>query len=195
MAERKKRSNQKGLSLLEILMAVILLAMVIMATATVFPGGYKLNISNRYSNQATEYARGIMEEINARPFTSLGVPGIDNLSLQNLSAWNYALSETNLWPFHFYANATDWKANCPVRCWSAGADKFFFLPELATSAPPAPRGIDIVAYPGWGSIVPQTQARMAKIQVTVAWKEYRGKLEVTKFVSIVSWRTDNKLDF
>jgi prepilin-type N-terminal cleavage/methylation domain-containing protein len=194
MPGKKIRRNQKGLSLLEILMAVILLAMCIMATATVFPGGYKLNMSNRYANQATEYARGIMEEINARPFVSLGVPGIDNLSLQSLAGWNYALSETNMWPFHFYTSVNDWKTNCPVRCWATGGDKFFFLPEQASSNPPYPKGIEIVPYPGWGE-PPQTQARMAKIQVTVAWKEFRGSLEVTKFVSIVSWRTDNKLDF
>lgn len=204
----RKSRNQKGLTLLEILLAIVLLAMVIMATATVYPGGYKLNATNRYTNQATDYARGIIEEINMRPFsgpTGISPTAIESLSLQTLnnggSGWSYGVTESFLWPFHYWPNsATDWQTNCPVGCWTNvnntnpdGANyKFFYLPVGETGVP---NGISVQFLPASSPSNP-TDTIMAKIEVTVAWHEFRhDRTPITKYVTLTSWRTNNKNDF
>ncbi len=122
-----RHRKQRGLSLLEILLAIILLSMVIMATATVYPGGYKLNASNKSASQATTIAQGILEEIKMRPFTEVIVgadsEGYEYFSIEEI-AKNYRTDPvTNIytkyeWPFHDHRFSTDeWKYNCPVLCW------------------------------------------------------------------------------
>jgi prepilin-type N-terminal cleavage/methylation domain-containing protein len=220
---RCRRLLQKGLSLLEILMAMIVITMVMMAVATVYPGGYKLNETNRLTSRATEIARGIVEEINARPIVGAeGVPSgnIDFLSLYSIRSqsqggpgWTPSVSQTYMWPYHYYMTVNEWQENCPVYCWGAGditepnkndalnVRKFFYLP---CNDPKAPDGIIIEgitpAPDPWAVPLPAinlTDSRLVRIQVTVAWQEYRGTnpTPITKFVSLISWRTDNKIDY
>lgn len=75
------RGVGRGYSILEILITIVLLTTVILAMATVFPSGYRLNQKNRNFTKAAEAANGIMEEINNLPFSGAGV------SLQSLTAW------------------------------------------------------------------------------------------------------------
>ncbi|MDQ7821893.1 MAG: type II secretion system protein [Candidatus Eremiobacteraeota bacterium] len=175
MRKRKVFSRERGLSILEIIIAVILLAMVIMATACVYPGGYKLNETNKLANQATEIARGIAEEINMRPFYTSNLSGIDALSIwklaikNNTAGWTPTLSNTYCWPYHFYGDDnTTWQQNCPVYCWGdddpanlrsfktnvldqQNPPKVFYLPHVVSGSTPTAQnplpGIHITVFP------------------------------------------------
>ncbi|MHC9540379.1 MAG: hypothetical protein AB9903_12750 [Vulcanimicrobiota bacterium] len=209
----------RGLTILEILIAMALLMMVIMATAMVYPSGYKLNETNRYANQATEIARGIVEELMMRPFTSPGgaATGIINISLVSLTNWSPDFSETNCWPYYNGSIGNEWKRQSPVASWfedtevqdmknsleddsSAGGKKFFFLPPQGFKAN-AQKGIIIQSYPDFSLPVDIKQGRMVKIEVTVAWIEARIRAQgatstlITKWVTLNAWRTENKFDF
>lgn len=228
-----RRSGERGLSLIEILMAIMVLTAAIMAVATVYPGGYKLNETNRYANQATEIARGIMEEICALPFitpaeaTSNPTGSLGRLSLSGntaagiigLDSWDPTMSNTYNFPYHYYGEGTinnnKWKEQCPVLCWDSTISpssiksslkssnklsstsreglKFFLPPSGYTTAP---KGISINKYPAdstqWFSTLPLTSSRLAKIEVTVAWVEFRNDAMIEKYITIDTWRTDNK---
>jgi len=81
LARRHRPGSRPGFSLLEIIVTIILLTIVLMAMATVFPSGYRLNQKNRNTTRAAEIANGIMEEINNLPFYGAGN------TLQTLTSW------------------------------------------------------------------------------------------------------------
>jgi Tfp pilus assembly protein PilV len=215
----RMRRELRGLTILEILIAMALLMMVIMATAMVYPSGYKLNETNRYANQATEIARGIVEELMMRPFTSPGgaATGINNISLTTLTNWDPDFSEANHWPYYDGSAPNVWKRQSPVASWYkdtavqdmkskleddslAGGKKFFFLPPQDFQAN-AQKGIIIQSYPDFSLPIDIKQGRMVKIEVTVAWIEARMRAQgatstlITKWVTLNAWRTENKFDF
>lgn len=218
----KKSRNQRGLSLLEILLAIVLLAMVIMATATVYPGGFKLNATNKYASQATALAQAIVEEIKLRPFkeVEVGTPDtFEYFSIEELAQNYHNGTIINMcahyrWPFHneSFADDATWHNNCPVICWEtrtslddmyrllkAGPQDFFLAEKNNTLGVPA--GIAVIGYgngdllydPGeWTPDPVSHEPHIAKVQVTVSWVEMRNKLAVPKSVTISTWVTENK---
>lgn len=219
----RMRKKLRGMTILEILIAMALLMMVIMATAMVYPSGYKLNETNRYANQATEIARGIVEELMMRPFsTPGGATGINAISLRTLTNWSPTFCDDNNvhWPYYDGGNNdNEWKKQSPVASWLNITEvqdmkdalenknnnppigrKFFFLPPQGFEAN-AQKGIIIQSYPDFSLSVDIKQGRMVKIEVTVAWIEARMKAQgaastlITKWVTLNAWRTENKFDF
>ena len=126
----KIKKNERGLSIIEIVVAMVLLMVAMMSLAFVYPKGRTLTDSSRLSMQATEIARSIMEEIKIRPIESrlqFGAADVSQLglissntsimSLQNPS-FNYAQMSNYMWPFHHFAsNLQQWQSRTPVYCW------------------------------------------------------------------------------
>jgi len=71
----KMSRNQLGLSLLEILIAMVLLSTVMMAFAMVFPSGYRLTLRNDNEAKAVKLAQAIIGEISNLP---MKLPGDEN---------------------------------------------------------------------------------------------------------------------
>ncbi|MGV8123446.1 MAG: hypothetical protein AB2L14_27145 [Candidatus Xenobiia bacterium LiM19] len=213
----RMRKKLRGMTILEILIAMALLMMVIMATAMVYPSGYKLNETNRYANQATEIARGIVEELMMRPFTTPGgaSTGINAISLQTLTNWTPDFwNDNNVhWPYYDGGtNDNEWKKQSPVASWFNITDvqdmkdalenknndhvygkKFFFLPPQGFEAN-AQKGIVIQSYPTNFALPlsdSDKQGRMAKIEVTVAWIEARMRAQGAASTLIAKWVTLN----
>ncbi|GEM_PF-1729092 len=218
MGRMRKRRAAWGLTILEILIAIALLMMVIMATAMVYPGGYKLNETNRLANQATEIARGIVEELMMRPFTTPGgaTAGIDSISLQTVSNWtpNFYIAYNCKWPYYDGSAAlVDWQKQSPVVSWwgattAGGTDgmkayledtshgfgkKVFFLPPNGFEGN-VPRGIRIQSYPADFALPlnePNRQGRLVQIEVTVAWIEARMQAQGAASTLITKFITLN----
>lgn len=63
----KLKTYSKGLSLIEILISIVMIMLIIMTFAMVFPSGMRLNATNLRANRATEIANGVIEEIKNMP--------------------------------------------------------------------------------------------------------------------------------
>lgn len=63
----KLKTYNNGLSLIEILISIVMIMLIIMAFAMVFPSGMRLNATNLRANKATEIANGVIEEIKNMP--------------------------------------------------------------------------------------------------------------------------------
>lgn len=59
-----KPQRRRGVSLLEIMLAMSLMSVVIIAFAAVFPSGYRLNLKNLNQAKATGYANAIIEQLS-----------------------------------------------------------------------------------------------------------------------------------
>lgn len=145
--KRVRSKKYAGFNIVEIVVAMALLMVAMMALAFVYPSARRMTDSSKLSTQATEIARSIMEEIKARPIYSTSNPngladiGILSNSFDNPSgaATNNLDTDTNPnhsiryfnhesmknfhWPYHHLATIGDikedptWEANCPVYCW------------------------------------------------------------------------------
>jgi type II secretory pathway pseudopilin PulG len=78
------RGNQKGISLLELLISLILFGIVMITFAMVFPGGYRLSLKNRNESKATKIAEGIIYEVQKLNF--LG-PGLKEPTVESMQTW------------------------------------------------------------------------------------------------------------
>lgn len=73
MRIRKRRSP--GVSILEICMSFSVITVVIIAFATVFPSGYRLNFANMNQNKASSLASSVIEELRGiKPHQETGAP-------------------------------------------------------------------------------------------------------------------------
>ncbi len=76
--------GQKGVSLLELLISIMLFSLVMMTFAMVFPGGYRLNQKNRNEIQGVKIANGIIYRIQRLNF--LG-PATTEPTVESLQTW------------------------------------------------------------------------------------------------------------
>jgi type II secretory pathway pseudopilin PulG len=60
----RRRKGVIGITLLEIMIAMSLMSVVIIAFATVFPSGYRLNFSNLNQSKGANYANAIAEQVS-----------------------------------------------------------------------------------------------------------------------------------
>ncbi|MCL4513203.1 MAG: type II secretion system GspH family protein [Candidatus Eremiobacteraeota bacterium] len=81
----KRKILPKGLSLLEILFAMLILMMSVATFAMVFPSGYSLNSKTLREDQAVSLGQSILNEIARKPAYS-STRGIGD-SLNNLLSW------------------------------------------------------------------------------------------------------------
>lgn len=83
-----KRSGQRGLSLLEVLITLMLLSTTLVAFAAVYPAAFKLNRKSQRSVQAAEIAGAVAEELRTLPFNRPGAGGSGGLFLEDfLTGW------------------------------------------------------------------------------------------------------------
>lgn len=154
--------RQKGVSLLEILVSLMLLCSVMMTFAMVFPSGYRLNLKNRMESKASKIANGIANKIQNVDFVGASVfgPVQDEPTIQNLQTWSSG-------DFH------EW--------FEDDIPEPFYLPDNEDL-----KGIDVTI------LDPEIQGgTLARIRVTVAWEEsIKGRI-LTKFVTVTTYRSRN----
>lgn len=118
-----KKTRQRGVSIIEIVVSMVILFLVMMALAFVYPQGRKLTDTSDNRTKATEIARTILEEIQLIPFVNYSVADINNDPLQavSLSGIGNGQSLEQLvnrmgddidWPYHHYAG-DNWADNIP----------------------------------------------------------------------------------
>lgn len=86
-----RRRGQKGLSLLEVLITLMLLTTTMVAFAAVYPAAFKLNRRTSRSVQAAELAGAVSEELRTLPFNkpNANSSGMSGLFLEDfLAGWD-----------------------------------------------------------------------------------------------------------
>lgn len=89
-----RKGRQRGISLLEIMITIVLLTTVLITFAAVYPSGYKLNRKTARASQAAKAATAVAEEVQALPFTSIDpaaatLVGLAGNTWNNGNAGNY----------------------------------------------------------------------------------------------------------
>jgi prepilin-type N-terminal cleavage/methylation domain-containing protein len=164
--------SSRGMSLVEILVAIMIFCAVMMTFAMVFPSGYRLNLKSRNENTAAQLAHGIIEKIQNTEFSraDLLVIDSDTPTVENLKNWDSKKSVK-------YAEYF-------------GLDKLpekFFLPNdqnlLYDSDGNQLNGIEV--------LIPETDPTFAYIIVRIAWKEVNKNEEITKYTALTTCRSSN----
>lgn len=66
---RRRAASDRGLSLLEILISMVLLVLVITSFAVIYPSGFRLHRKSRMSTDAAQAARAVLSELKSLPLT------------------------------------------------------------------------------------------------------------------------------
>jgi len=88
-----RRGSNKGLSLLEVLITLMLLSTTLIAFAAVYPAAFKLNRKTHRSVQAAELAGAVAEELRTLPFNRPSALSPGGLYLEDFArdgGWNQA---------------------------------------------------------------------------------------------------------
>ena len=156
------RRNQKGVSLLELMVSIMIFTTALMAFAMVFPSGYRLSYKNRMESRAAKIAEGIAQKIMNLQF--LGT-GIAKPTVQNLVNWDTQGA---------YRFKTDFEDKVPAP---------FYLPARNQEGGP---GIYVqILDPTVDS------GTLAKIEVNVAWQESTKVRTIIKRVTVTAYRSRN----
>ena len=139
----KTKKNSRGVSIIEIVVSMVLLMLVLLALAFVYPNGRKVTQSSDNRTKATQIAKSILEEIDLIPIKNEGMV-TNTVSLQNLyligpnnqfTLVNLSESKDNMtalrWPFHHLrgASGNEWDAGA-----NENADAPPVCPFFITSA-------------------------------------------------------------
>ena len=155
--------RRRGLSLLELLMTMILLTIVLIVFAAVYPSGYRLNRKSAKATVAAQTATAIIDEIQ-------------NLPLTNESG---GLSLTLLADVPWSAGGGDY-ANFPA----TEIPENFFLEDNT--------GILVTTYDLNTAGVPTDISVFANIQVTVAYSEPETRGDELTRVTVTASKTWNR---
>ncbi len=82
----------RGLSLLEVLLAMVLIVLVVTSFAVIYPSGFRLHRKNQVSTQASQAARTLLSELKSLPLTRED----GGLSLAYLAINGYSESDSVL---------------------------------------------------------------------------------------------------
>jgi len=164
----KMRGKQKGVSLLELIISIMIFSIALMAFAFVFPSGYRLNMKNRRESRAAEIAEGIFNEIMTARFYSANAtdPAIVNLPTWQKDAFSKKYEDMIPGNSIFYL---------PDNNDSNGLRKGIWVQILDPTYPPT------------GS----EKGTLAVIRVTVAWPETRANRVIHKCITISGYRSKN----
>ena len=66
---RPQGGSNRGLSLLEILISMVLLVLVITSFAVIYPSGFRLHRKSRLNTDAAQAARAVLNELKSLPLT------------------------------------------------------------------------------------------------------------------------------
>lgn len=155
------RMNQKGVSLLELLVSIMIFTTALMAFAMVFPSGYRLNYKTRMESRAAKIAEGLVQKIMNVQF--LGDTQAKP-TIQNLQSWDTQGT---------YRFKTEFEDLVPA--------PFYLPPRSDPNCGINVRILDPTVDSG----------TLAKIEVNVCWLESTRAREITKKVTITSYRSRN----
>lgn len=118
------KRRQRGISIIEIVVSMIIIMVAMAALAFVYPQGRRVTESSDKRTKATEIAKTILEEVQILKLEPGAMTTHD--SIQNLSIVGPAAAftlntitdnemRTLQWPYHHYSSgdAKNWTANCP----------------------------------------------------------------------------------
>lgn len=159
-----RRCRQSGLTLLEVLVAIILVSTTLVAFASVYPAAFKANRKSHRAVQAAEYASAVAEELRAMPVSrpSLTISEDNKFYLEDF--------EDNAW--------TPGRGRFPV----ASVPPPFSLMSRTNQNGVLVQRADTVAGP----------SKFWLITVTIYWQEPVNHTLVDRSVSIISSRTGNR---
>lgn len=213
-----KKTRQRGVSIIEIVVSMVILFLVMMALAFVYPQGRKLTDTSDNRTKATEIARTILEEIQLIPFVNTAAAG-DGVNLQTVSltginnnltlanmASNDQLLRTLQWPYHHYAtaNANDWEDKIPILiAQNASAlindnprgKTFCLLTAEDNQTDPhqiIPQGIRVTLPPHSDVTLGNREHILAVVTVTIVWTTFSREQREYPFVSLSSAFAGNK---
>lgn len=147
-------------------MAFSLMTVVLIAFATVFPSGYRLNLANQMQNKATGVANSIAEELRSLDTTVLE-PMKTGVTVASLVTSGYIHPDTSL------VKVVDTIPN-PIP-----ADGKFYI---------ANNGIGVEVNEE--TLSGEAPLRTLTVTVTVQWAESRRRTTVPKSVTVVSMTTN-----
>lgn len=77
MPKRANSSSQRGFTLIELMVAVLILMTGVVAVAQLVPAAMRLNLENRYDSTSTVMAQRMMEILAAQPLNNFGPLSVD----------------------------------------------------------------------------------------------------------------------
>lgn len=159
MNDNRSRRNERGLNLIEVLIALALLAMVLLGISTLFIRGGKSVASGRQLTEASSVGARIMEDLNRLSFDSLYT------SMGATSTSTSASGDTRT-----TAYATKWQPQI---------DQMLSTPTYKAYAL-------IQETPLGGSVSPPTFASAKSIRVlaTVQWREGSSRIRTASFETV-----------
>jgi type II secretory pathway pseudopilin PulG len=162
--------RNRGISILEIMMAMSLMTVVIVAFATVFPSGYRLNFSNLNQNKAAGLANSVVEELRGLDMATLEAIASGSMKPAAMKAAKYF--------------------STPVGIGTPLPGELFYIPNDGTGIEVTMKNRKVtLAHESIPGKVGQETVRTARVQVTVQWTESRRSGTIPKKVSVVSMAT------
>ncbi len=175
MITHKRRAAVKGLTLLEVLIAMMLITTTLMSFASVFPAAFKMTRKANRTVQAAKYANAVVEELRS----------LQVMRPSTFSSGGYYLED--------FMGTT----------WRPGTTRFptTEIPEpfslvAVSSVPNSSRGgvyVHGIEYePGTETSSNPVAVFYWTIEVTIFWRESVNNAMVDRSVSVISARTGNR---
>lgn len=158
-----RRATKSGLSLLEILIAMVLLTVVITTFAAIYPLGFQLHRKSAQATRAAQLATAIIEEVQSLPLTNEG--GGLSLAFMAENPWTAGGSGYEDFP----------RTEIP--------DGFFLEDDT---------GIKVQTYDLVTGGAPTDLAVYAQIQVTVAYRSERTRGNELIPITVTASKTWNR---
>lgn len=189
------RRRPRGETFLELLISIALFAVVFVSFATVFPMGYRMNLTNLNESRALQLAAAVIEEVNGAPFNRV----------RKMKDWP---SGSELTGFPRIAKA---QGTADAEVWRVQGTELprvtgrYFLPENAMDALTVPGtgqtvkpGLEVsvtdLVLPDFSSLQGQAldpPLELASITVRLYWYESRKEEMLLRSITMRSTRPSN----
>lgn len=180
-----RRKGQRGLTLLEIMVAIAVLTSTLVAFASVFPAAFKLNRQSHNSVKAAKYAAAVAEELRALPIAGnsfLASSGKSNR--RYLENYDYVTNEEPVPDFDDFCK----RLTSAQELRDAGFFLDYGKAGGSASGTGSERGL-IIQHVGTGG---NNDSRFWQIEVNVFWPETINGSRVVRSASVISARTGNR---
>lgn len=87
-----KITNQKGISLLEVIVAMFFFAMITMGANTLMVGAVRANVVMKNTSQATQIANQMMDNLRSKPYAAIAN---DNVTVNSKYNCEWTVNEAN----------------------------------------------------------------------------------------------------
>lgn len=181
-----RRRGQRGLTLLEIMVAIAVLTSTLVAFASVFPAAFKLNRQSQNSVKAAKYAAAVAEELRALPIANNSYLASTGMSKKRyLENYDYVTNKENVPDFDSFCKGLTSAQELK--------DAGFFLDYDKARGTATDNGIGenglIIQHSGKGG---NNDSRFWQIEVNVFWPETINGKKVVRSSSVISARTGNR---